>query len=561
MTGWILLVDVLLLLTAAMVLGAICERLRQSAIVGYLLAGMLLGPHALHLVGSRAEMTVLAELGVALLLFSIGLEFSWRRLGALGPATLLSGVFQVLVTMLLAAAAAAGLGVGGRAAVAIGAMIALSSTAVVLRMLVSRAELDSVHGRSALAILLVQDIAVVPLVLLVGMLGGEGTFGQVTLQALKTIGVAAGLVVAFILVFNHLVPRLLGARFISRNRELPILLAIVTALGSAWAAHQANLSPALGAFVAGMLLAGSPFAVQIRADISGLRTLLVTLFFAAVGMYANPAWIIGHLPAVLGLVASIVLGKALIMWVLLRLMRRSHAGAAATGVCLAQVGEFSFVLAGLARGGAVISDQTFLLFVSATIITLVMTPYLVAAAPALGSAAQRIFGPTMAPGASEDAAPRGEPSLPAVLIIGFGPAGRIAAEALRGAPVRVRVLDLNPSVAAAARECGCIGHVGDATHPDVLSHAQVAAAAVVAVTLPDPAATQQVIRQVRAEAPRVYLIARARYHVSADDLKQAGADVVVDEEEEVGRRLADALAEIVDRPARESDDAPTDRPT
>jgi len=561
MTGWVLLLDVLFLLTAAMVLGAICERLRQSAIVGSLLAGMLLGPHALHLVGDRAEMEVLAELGVALLLFSIGLEFSWRRLGALGPATLLSGVFQVLITMLLAAAAATGLGVGGKAALAIGAMITLSSTAVVLRMLVNRAELDSVHGRSALAILLVQDIAVVPLVLLVGMLGGEGTAGQTTLQALKTIGVAAGLVVAFILLFNHLVPRLLGARFINRNRELPILLAIVTALGSAWAAHEANLSPALGAFVAGMLLAGSPFAVQIRADISGLRTLLVTLFFAAVGMYANPAWIIGHLPAVLGLVAAIVLGKALIMWVLLRLMRRSHASAAATGVCLAQVGEFSFVLAGLARGGSVISDQTFLLFVSGTIITLVMTPYLVAAAPALGSAAQRIFGRTVTPMPSEEAAPTGGPSPPAVLIIGFGPAGRIAAEALRGAPVRVRVLDLNPRIAAAARECGCLGHVGDATHPDVLSHAQVAAADVVAVTLPDPAAARRVIRQVRAEAPEAYLIARARYHVSAEELRQAGADVVVDEEEEVGRRIGDALAGIVNRPPHGNDGGAADRGT
>jgi CPA2 family monovalent cation:H+ antiporter-2 len=415
-------------------------------------------------------------------------------------------------------------------------------------MLVSRTELDSLHGRSALAILLIQDIAVVPLVLLVGMLGGSGTPGEVALHALNTIGVAALLVVAFILIFNYLVPRLLGARFISRNRELPILLAIITALGSAWAAHEANLSPALGAFVAGMLLAGSPFAVQIRADVTGLRTLLVTLFFAAVGMYANPAWIIAHLPAVLGLVAAIVLGKALIMWILLRLMGQSLATAAATGVCLAQVGEFSFVLAGLARSGDVISEQTFLLFVSGTIITLVLTPYLIAAAPALGGAGARVFGRPAQVRISEHAALETEPSPAAVLIIGFGPAGRIAAETLRGAPVRVRVLDLNPSIAAAARECGCVGHVGDATHPDVLSHAQVAEADVVAVTLPDPAAARRVIRQVRAKAPRVYLIARARYHVSVSDLQRAGADVVVDEEETVGRRLAEALAGIVARP-------------
>jgi CPA2 family monovalent cation:H+ antiporter-2 len=132
---------------------------------------------------------------------------------------------------------------------------------------------------------------------------------------------------------------------------------------------------------------------------------------------------------------------------------------------------------------------------------------------------------------------------------------------LRGASVRVRVLDLNPRIAAAARECGCLGHVGDATHPDVLSHAQVAAADVVAVTLPDPAAARRVIRQVRAEAPEAHLIARARYHVSADELKQAGADVVVDEEEEVGRRLADALAAIIDRPPHGKDGGAADRAT
>jgi CPA2 family monovalent cation:H+ antiporter-2 len=548
MAAWSILLDLLILLTAATVLGAICQRLRQNAIVGYLLAGMLIGPNVLNWVSAEAEVELLAELGVAMLLFTIGLEFSWPRLRQLGPIALIGGVAQVVVTMIIAGAAAMALGADAKAAVAIGAMIALSSTAVVLELLAERVELDSMHGRGALGVLLLQDIAMVPLVLLVELLGGEGAAGQVVGQALKTIGGAAVLIVAFFVLFNVLVPRLLGTRTMMRNRQLPILLATVTALGSAWAAHAVNISPALGAFVAGMLLAGSPFAVQVRADVVSLRTVLVTLFFSAVGMYARPGWMIAHWWWVLTLVAAIIIGKTLIVHLLMWRLGRRPAHALATGLCLAQVGEFSFMLASIALGGAVIGEEVFLLLISATIVTLVLTPYLVATAPGLYGRAHRLLTRRVTPPPEALKSQEADHDAPGpVLIVGFGPAGQAVAGMLAEREAAVHVIDLNPQTARLAERYNFTAHVGDASQAEVLDHAQVRTAAAVVITLPAPQTALGVIGQVRAIGSPARIIVRARYHISTGELVRAGADVVVDEEEQVGRRLAAELRRLLSR--------------
>ncbi|MFH1417633.1 MAG: cation:proton antiporter, partial [Planctomycetota bacterium] len=272
---WTALLDVLILLFAALALGALCERLGQSAILGYLLAGTLLGPNALDAMPNHRAVSAIAELGVALLLFTIGLEFSWRRLRNLGPIALAGGTLQVVLTGAVAAGICSVLGLGGPASVAVGAMIALSSTACVLRVLAGRAEIDSVHGRNALGILLLQDISLIPLVLIITALGGEGSMAQMGWEMGRAIGGAAVLIAVFYVLFNYFVPLVLSTEATARSRELTILLAIVTVVGAAWAAHRVGLSPALGAFVAGMLLAGSPFAIQIRADVASLRTLFV----------------------------------------------------------------------------------------------------------------------------------------------------------------------------------------------------------------------------------------------------------------------------------------------
>ncbi len=542
---WTALLDVLVLLLVALALGGICERLRQSAILGYLLAGTLLGPHALNLTSNREAVTSIAELGVALLLFTIGLEFSWRRLRQIGAIAFGGGTAQVTLTCVLAGAVCLLLGFGGSSAFAIGATIALSSTACVIRLLVARSEIDSLHGRNAIGILLLQDIAVVPLVILVTALGGDGERGPAAIaRELGRAAALAGLLVAVLyLLLNYLVPRLLGTRTAARNRDIPILLAICAALGAAWASHKVGLSPTLGAFIAGLLLAESPFATQIRADVAALRTLFVTLFFSSIGMLSNPAWALENAGTVLAAIAAIVVGKTVVTAGVARLFQAPVGAAVATGVCLAQVGEFSIVLARIAHTGGVIDTPTFDLLVAATIGTLFLSPYLVGLAPALGRWAQGARPLALGESVSD---PEAGDRKDHVLIIGFGPAGRRIAEVLlERTAERPVVVELNPRSADVARGYGLRTYIGDATHPELLEHLHVARCAVVAVTLPDPAAARQVIAQVRSLAPQTPIVARARYHVYLWELTLAGAEVVIDEEEQVGLRMAAATRKLL----------------
>ena len=542
---WPALFDVLTLLLAALVLGAICERLRQSAIIGYLLAGTLLGPNALHLITSEAQVDALAELGVAILLFTIGLEFSWRRLRQMGAAALGGGAMQIVITTLVAAAVAIVLGQAARPAIAIGAIIAMSSTACVLRILVARAQVDSVHGRHALGFLLMQDLAVVPLVLLVSLLGGEGSVGDMAFAVGKTVVFALLLIGGFYILFNYVIPPLLATHSMRRNRELPTLLAIVMGLGSSWLAHRLSLSPALGAFVAGILLAESPFATPVRAVVTSLRTALMTLFFSSIGMLADPLWIAQHWFAVTTLVVAIVVGKSLIIWPLLRYFGQTHASALATGICLAQVGEFSFLLAAAAHG-RLLSDDLFLLIISATIVTLLVTPYLVITAPHTASGIVHALARLrLLRGPTADLATPDQPPIRQIVIVGFGPAGQAVGYAIVDRKQAVAVVDLNRQAIAMAQRLGFRGYVADATHADVLEHLHVATAAVVVVTIPDPAAARRVIQHVRAIAPMARILVRSRYHVYRWELELAGAHAVIDEEEHVGLRLAEALHQCI----------------
>jgi CPA2 family monovalent cation:H+ antiporter-2 len=301
----------------------------------------------------------------------------------------------------------------------------------------------------------------------------------------------------------------------------------------------------MGAFLAGLLMGESPFAVQIRADIAALRAVLVTLFFASIGMLGDPAWAIAHAHWVGGAVAATIVGKTCIVWALGRMLGLSHGTAIATGLCVAQIGEFSFVLAQMAAratgpGGPMIDDDTARLIITTTIATLFLTPFLVAAAPRVSgwvdACLRRRRGGPQAPGEAPAAPP---PEQPQVLLIGFGPAGQSVAEALlRQLGPRLRVIDLNPRNAAIAERYGLPVQVGDATQLEMLEHAGAERCAVIIVTIPDPEAARTVVHQCRHLAPGATIIARARYHMHRWDLELAGAATVIDEERQVGLRLA-----------------------
>lgn len=538
---WNLLAEILLLICTAFVLGALAQRFKQSPILGYLMAGTIIGP---LLFNSRAVFDV-AELGVALLLFSIGLEFSFRRLKSMGTIALAGGSLQVVMTL--------GIFTGllsvfmpVKSAVVLGAIAALSSTAVVLRVLVDRAEIDSVRGRNTLGILLFQDIAVVPLVILVSVLSNGNSGGPFLPLLLKTLGSAAGIAIVFYLLFYRVFPLMMSAAGIFANRELFVLLTIAAAIGSIWAAHYLNLSPALGAFLAGMLLGESPYATQIRADIGSIRTLFVTLFFTSVGMLADPRWFASHWPAVFLWLSVVLAVKTLIIYFICRSFRLEPRLALATGFTLAQIGEFAFVLANAAQQGRLISENIFALIVSVAILSLFIAPYMVSyAAPASEWILQKLL-PSKHGERTDKDAPEETPS-DRIGIVGFGPAGQQVATALLEQGITPFVIELNPKTAGIARKKNLTVFMGDAAQSDILAHARVDIATAMIVTLPDPRTTRMVIENIRLAATRTAIIARGRYNISLWELEKAGADHVVDEENVVGISLARKVCEVLSR--------------
>ena len=539
MDFWSILSGVLVLLSAAFVAGVVFERLGQSAELGYLLAGLILGPHALGLAsGQEAAVANLAELGVALLLFAIGLEFSLRRLWRVSRVGLLGGTAQVCITVALAATCASLFGLHAQAAIGIGAIIAFSSTACVLRVLTDRGQIDSVHGRNALGILLLQDVAVIPLVLVISMLGhGAVDVPDLLAGMARSAGLFLAMTAGFWVIANHVLPRVLSTSALLSSRELLILLAALLSLGSAWTAHSIGISPALGAFIAGMVMAESPYAMQARADIGPLRTVFVTLFFVSIGMLGNPQWIADNALAVLIAGTVVIGGKTLLVAVISRAFRHPWPEAVATAVCLAQIGEFSFIVAQqvfLRPGGTAQDRWLFDLAVSVSILSLLLTPYLVRMAPALG----RWF---VAHGHQQhhhhhtDADPAH--AGPGVLVVGFGVAGQQLVEPLIRHGVPLTVVDFQQGNVQTARDRGFNAVMGDARNRELLEHLHIGHALAVVVALPDHLTVITVIHQVRALAPGIPVIARARYHRYVDEIIAAGATVVVDEEQQIGRRL------------------------
>lgn len=551
MDGWQELLNILILLSAALLLGTVAEKLRQRAIIGYLIAGMIVGPNVMGWVGAFSDARIIIELGAALLLFSIGLEFSFRRLVRLGGTIAAVGVLQLLLTMAAGTAVSLWFGLGFKAAVVIGAAVSLSSTASVFRLLNDFTMMDSLHGRAVTGVLLIQDVAVVPLVLVITAMSASATAGE-TLSALGRTGlISIAAFIALFVVLNYLIPRALNTRTLTKNRELPILLAVVVAFGSALGAHRVGISPAFGSFLAGMLLAESPFATQIRADISSVRTVLVTLFFAAVGMYADPGWIGDHIVLVIVVSVVVLVSKSTIVSIIMLALRQRLGVAVSAGLCLSQIGEFSFVLANIAFVAGILGDNEFKLIVSVTLVTLIATPYLVGLSPRAGlffdflriGKRGRVAPEDFVAARETECGPQPQP----IIIVGFGPAGRRVLENLAEKHAgRIVVIDINPKNAKSAKAYGVDFIIGDAGNIEVLERVGIRCAEAVVITLPDPDVAQRIILLCRDLSPGVRIVSRVRYDIYAQNILKSGANAIVNEEEYVGTHLAEETVKMLE---------------
>ncbi len=544
---WLFILDIVILLGGAAVLGIICERLRLGSVFGYLLAGIIIGPGVIGLVSGGEIIDTIAEVGVALLLFTIGLEFSWNQLVRFGGKAIIAGAIAIGSIVIVSVAVGVGIGADWRSAFVVGAAASLGSTAIVLRILRDKNDLDSVHGRFAVAVLLTQDIAIVPLVLVVSFVSAksDNLVGSLGVAVVNTLA----LVVGMILFVSLAVPRLLNEKVIAQNREIPILIAFSTAIGATWAAHSLGLSPALGAFFAGLLLAEGRFADQMRADVLPLRTLFLTVFFVSVGLLADIGWMADNVLLVLGTTLLLILGKLFITYLAIRPFQPSIVECMATAIAIAQVGEFSFLLLAIGRDGGLLESDLFKLATSVVLLTLFATPFLTGNSRRVALRIVKTFIPKRKLAKAERSAHQRDKMQGHVIIVGYGAAGSAAAFLLRDTGVPVTVLEISPALVREAEGCGLRAMLGDGTQGAILEHANIDAAKAVVVAVPDTQVARAIVSQCKHLAPDVKVFARSRYHIFADQLHVVGADVVVDEEQSVGELLGQHVVTFLRVPA------------
>ncbi len=533
-----LLETVLLLLAAAVAAVPVARVLGLSSVLGYLIAGWVIGGYALGVVPDPTEASALGEFGIVFMLFTLGLELSIERLRTMRRLIFGLGAAQVLVTGTALAVIGHLLGLPPAAAVIAGAGLALSSTAIVLQTLSERGEVVARIGRVTIAILLFQDLAVAPLLALVPVIGQENM--SISYTALIAMAEAAGLVVAIVLIGRFILRHVFRLVAVSQNREVFAALALLVALGTGYATEEVGLSMALGAFLAGILIAETEYRHQVEADIEPYRGIFLGLFFMTVGMRIDPMVIWAEADAIVALVAGIIIIKAMILVLLCRLSDLPLPLAARSGLLLSQGGEFGFVLFTLATDQGVITAEIKQLLVVTVAITMAITPIL--------SMLGRLWGESLEAkldAGSDDLSEEVRDLHGHVIIAGFGRVGRIVARLLHERHIPYIALDLDAGTVAAARRDGWLAFYGNVTQNDVLNHAKVENARAVVVTIDQPAFAQRVVSLLRADYPDLLILARARDQRHGWELMEAGASMVVPETLEASLQLGWAVLDSV----------------
>ena len=519
--------DLVIVLAASVLIIYVSHKLRLPSVVGFLLTGVLIGPGGLSLVKNDATVRGLAEIGVVMLLFTIGLEFEPARLKRIRRSFLVGGSLQILMTTAVCVLLLAGvLKVAFREALFYGFLISLSSTAVVLKILADRGETDSPQGRISLGILIFQDLAIVPMLALVPVLARAGNASAGTMAARFALSAAA--VAGVFVLARVLMPHVLGAIVRMRIREVFLIASLFLCFGLALLTSSLGLSLALGAFLAGVLLAESDYSHQVVADILPFRDVFNSLFFIAVGMLLDVATVGRFWPMILGLVAAVLLVKALAVVATVGLLGFGPRVAVLTGLALAQIGEFSFVLAGVGRSNGFMSGPIFQAFIASSIVTILATPFLIKASPGLADLGARRLGWTEKPA---DRAGSSRCNLQGhTIIAGYGLNGRNLAHVLKEAGIPYVILELNPETVREATEAGEIIIFGDVSRRTILEEAAADRARGIVFAISDPLVTRRGVRAVRELNPDIFVIVRARYAAEIDDLLRAGADDVIPEE-------------------------------
>ena len=529
MTG--LGVTLLVALVAALALGAVAHRLRLPPMLGYVAAGMVVGPFTPGFVADREEVLALADIGVALLMFSIGLQFSLGELRSVG-ARILSGVpVQVAITMGIGAGTGLILGWQPVEALFVGGALAVCSTVVLFKVAGENALHTTTYGRTALGVSIVQDLITIVLFVALSALGTREEESILTL--LGTGAVAVGFVALVVVGGSRFLPRLLAVVANLRSRELFVISVAVIAIGTAFAADALGVSVALGAFVAGLALADSDLTASVLGEIVPLRELFSTFFFVSIGLLLEPAAILAAWPIVLALLLIITLGKAVPIAGLALVDGQRPSSALRAGALVGQSGEFSFVIASAGLGLGALGSETFSLAMGAVVISILTAGPLVTGARWLGTRLDAIRPRPPLPGEEPDASGMRRHAV----ILGYGRVGRSVARVLESRGFGWVAIDGDYGVAREARAAGARVLYGEAGTPTVLDQAGVVDAHAMVVAIPDALATRQAVIYARIRNPRIEIVARAHSETEEAELRRLGAARVVVADRELGNEL------------------------
>ncbi|AKF07231.1 monovalent cation:proton antiporter-2 (CPA2) family protein [Sandaracinus amylolyticus] len=505
-------------LAAAVVAVPVFKRLGLGSVLGYLVGGAIIGPSGLGLVEDVQSTLHFAEFGVVLLLFIIGLELQPARLWRMRGAVFGLGGAQVLATAAIVGGIAIALGLDWRAALVAGFALAMSSTAFATQMLGEKHELSTPHGRAAFGVLLFQDVAAIPLLAIVPMLGAAPTDSG---SPWMRFGLAAGVIVALVIGGRMLLRPMFRLIAQARSHELSVASALLVVVATAILMEHVGLSMALGAFIAGVLLADSEYRHELEANIEPFKGLLLGLFFMAVGMSANLGVLLAHPLLIVGLALALVAAKFAVLVILARLTGHSTESSASLGVAISQGGEFAFVIFGVATQSSVLRGDVVEILVVVVTISMAVTPLLFLARDRVQQRLER---------ASEQRAfdeIDGDESQ--VIIAGFGRFGQIVGRVLRLRRIPFTALDVSPEHVDFLRRFGNKIHYGDASRLDLLRAAKAESAKVLVLAIDDVEASMRTLHLVKEHFPHLKVVARARNRQHAYALLGVGVDTVIRE--------------------------------
>ena len=519
--------EVIFIASAAVIL--LLYKLKLPSLIGFIVAGVIIGPHGVGLIEDIHFIQILAEIGVILLLFTIGIEFSMAKLVRIRKAVLGGGGAQVLFTILISAAITYTAIGDVNKSIFFGFLYALSSTAIVLKLLIERGEIDSPHGHTMVGILIFQDLCIVPLMLLIPVLSGDGI--SLVDVAVK-MGKAALIIIIVLVSARWFVPSLLHQIVRTKSRELFLTTIILLCLGIALLTAKFGLSLALGAFLAGLIISESEYAHQAISDILPFKDSFMGLFFVSIGMLVDTGFVFDN---------SLRIAEVVIFIFGLKIITGTGAALATgasmrssvlTGLGLAQIGEFSFVLAVAGKESGLISEAFYQIFLSSSVVTMIMTPFLLNAAPPVSEWIARrpllkklIRRRDMLEGEGSSSKRQDH-----VIIVGFGLNGRNLAKVLREAEIPYTVLEMNSDTVREMKKKGEPMHYGDGTSVEILHKLGIQRARLLVVAISDPVSTRRIVSIARHANPHIYIIVRTRYLIEVDDLKILGADEVIPEE-------------------------------